>query len=352
MTSTVMQDQHPLLACAASVNAALDDVGDVNAPYMRTQDKERAVLELERAERRLVEKKLQLLASCEDVADQHGARDVAAWFAHATHSDPATVRAEVHLAKALDRSWSRVREGMAEGVVSMEQARVITRALEGLPGDLGPDIVASAEAMLVHYARQFRPSGLRRIGRHILDVAAPEVAEAEEAKRLQREEQAAREKASLRFRPRGDGTTAFAALLPDADAARWRTYLDAFTSPRHRTGEPGSDTYGDAASIPAHRRLAHAHTALLEHLDPSRLPDHGGDATTVMVTLSHEQLLAQLSTAGLLDSDLDAGPNLSAEQARRLACTARIIPVVLGGKGEVLDVGRARRLFPAAMRKP
>ncbi|WP_435770297.1 DUF222 domain-containing protein [Nocardioides sp. SYSU DS0651] len=360
--SITAQTSHPLVACATAIHTALDEVGEVEPASMTVADKERAVIELERAERRLAERKLRLLAACDDVADHHSARDVATWFAHVTRSEPSTVRADVQLARAVDRRWTRVRDGMAAGGVSAEQARVITRALDDLPSDLGPEVLTSAETLLVGYARDFRPSALRRIGRHILDVAAPEVAEAEEAKRLQREEQAAREKASLRFRPRGDGTTAFSGLLPDADTARWRTYLDAFTSPRHRPDEPDEPGkpgnlggLGEADRIPPHRKLAHAFSALLEHLDPARLPAHGGDATTVMVTLSYDQLLARLGTAGLVDADLGADPaagaTLSAEQARRLACTARIIPVVLGGKGEILDVGRARRLFSAGIRK-
>jgi hypothetical protein len=36
---------------------------------------------------------------------------------------------------------------------------------------------------------------------------------------------------------------------------------------------------------------------------------------------------------------------------RRMACDAKVIPVVLGGEGQVLDVGRARRLFTGAIRK-
>ena len=45
------------------------------------------------------------------------------------------------------------------------------------------------------------------------------------------------------------------------------------------------------------------------------------------------------------------GDRLTAEQARRLACQARIIPVVLGSEGEVLDLGRSARLFSPAQRK-
>ena len=39
------------------------------------------------------------------------------------------------------------------------------------------------------------------------------------------------------------------------------------------------------------------------------------------------------------------GQLLAPETIRRIACDATIIPVVLGTDSEVLDVGRARRLF-------
>ena len=41
---------------------------------------------------------------------------------------------------------------------------------------------------------------------------------------------------------------------------------------------------------------------------------------------------------------------ISPGQARRLASQAKIIPVVLGGKSEVLDVGRGKRFFTKAQR--
>jgi hypothetical protein len=101
--------------------------------------------------------------------------------------------------------------------------------------------------------------------------------------------------------------------------------------------------------VPQHRAYAHAFAALLEHLDPDGLPEHGGDATTVLVTLTLSQLLTDLAAAGVIAGDGQHA--ISAEQARRLACQASIVPVVLGGKGEVLDVGRRMRLFTRAQRR-
>jgi hypothetical protein len=44
-----------------------------------------------------------------------------------------------------------------------------------------------------------------------------------------------------------------------------------------------------------------------------------------------------------------AGQLLGIETIRRIACDAMIIPVVLGSNAEILDVGRARRLFTGGL---
>jgi hypothetical protein len=48
---------------------------------------------------------------------------------------------------------------------------------------------------------------------------------------------------------------------------------------------------------------------------------------------------------------LDTGVPISAAEARRIACDARIIPAVLGSDSQVLDLGRSRRLFSGAVRR-
>jgi hypothetical protein len=54
---------------------------------------------------------------------------------------------------------------------------------------------------------------------------------------------------------------------------------------------------------------------------------------------------------GLGLAETSTGDPITAGEARRLACTAGILPVVLGGVGEILDLGRTRRLFSPAQRK-
>lgn len=329
---------HPILGAVAAARAALGEVAEVQPVFMSTAEKQAALIELARLEAQATEARLRVLASADDVGDAAGARDAAAWVSVATLADPMTARSDLHLAKALEHR-PLVAAGMREGSVSTAQARAIVAGVEALPEELGRELAAQAEASLVGYARVHRPAELRRLARRIVEVVAPEIAEAEEGKRLEAEERRAREQASLRFRDLGDGRTRFWGVLPTAVGERLRLYLQAYTSPRQEAA--GSER------LPQHRAQAQALAALLELLDPDRLPEHGGDATTVLLTMTKEQLLAELATAGLLAGEVE----ISAAQARRLACQASIIPVVLGGEGEILDLGRSRRLFSRAQRK-
>ena len=68
-------------------------------------------------------------------------------------------------------------------------------------------------------------------------------------------------------------------------------------------------------------------------------------SATVVVTMTLEQLLADHATALL-----DDGARMSAGQARRMACEAGIIPVVLDSRSVPLDMGRRARLFTKPQR--
>ena len=66
----------------------------------------------------------------------------------------------------------------------------------------------------------------------------------------------------------------------------------------------------------------------------------------MIVTIDYRWLRDELGHAGLLDT----GADLSPAAARRLACDADILPAVLGGESELLDVGRSKRLFTGPLR--
>jgi hypothetical protein len=90
-----------------------------------------------------------------------------------------------------------------------------------------------------------------------------------------------------------------------------------------------------------------AFTEIVESINARELPRTGGCGATVVVTMTLQQLLADLDEAGVCT--LDTGGRISAGEARRLACRADIIPMVLGGKSQILDVGQKCRFH---MRTP
>jgi hypothetical protein len=336
---------HPVVACADAIEQALKDVCGVDPDFMTTDEKAAALRRLDRLGDQVTALRLRVMAGAGDVAEVTADHTVATWLAAETRTDPRDRAGELALARSLERRWTRLAAAVADGSVNVPQARAISRAMEDLPmQELGRDAMVRAEEALVDYAATYAPRELRRLGRRILEVAAPESCDEAEGRALEREERRAAAVASLSLRGLGDGTTRITGRLPDAVADRLRTYLDAFASPRHRGVAEGG--VGDGEDRSPRRRLAAAFAAFLEAADPARMPLHGGDATTVIVTVDLDRLKGSLAGVGLVGED-----PITAGQARRLACTARILPAVLGGTSEVLDLGRSRRLFSAAQRK-
>jgi hypothetical protein len=77
------------------------------------------------------------------------------------------------------------------------------------------------------------------------------------------------------------------------------------------------------------------------------VPGFGAKAN-ITVTIDFEDLKA--ATADAIGQTV-YGPGLSAATIRRLACDAKVIPIVLGSNSEPLDVGRCERLVTRAMRR-
>jgi hypothetical protein len=76
------------------------------------------------------------------------------------------------------------------------------------------------------------------------------------------------------------------------------------------------------------------------------LPATGGDRPLVVVTVSLRTLRDAVGPG-----TLDDGTPISAAAARRLACDAAILPAVLGGASQPLDLGRTRRLVTGPLRR-
>ena len=353
---------HPILTATSVIDEALKAVADTNPTFMPAADKGEALKELVRIESRVAELRMRILADAADLAAETGARDAADWLADATHTRFEDARADLRLATALDRRWQALGAAVREGRVNTAQSRVIARALDALPDEVPQDVLVAAEAALVEHAARFAPRQLVRIGRHILSVVAPDLVDDAEGRRLAALETDARRRTRLGLRRLGDGTTRISGVLPDAVATRLATYLEAYANPRRDDGPSAGDTAGAdcVTRLPYPRRLGEAFCQLLERLDPKRLPVHGGDATALIITIPLATLMSELGAAevlgaGTIPSDQDADPcageTITAAQARRLACNAHLIPAVLGGDSEVLDLGRSQRLFSASQRR-
>ena len=275
------------------------------------------------------------------VEETNGATTTATWWSDATNRTRATAHREVKLAVALTR-FTALAEALAEGRVNTEQAHAITRALSDLesdgPADLEPVVVEQAEKHLVDCADGFDAKHLRVLGRHVLTVVAPEVGEAHEAKLLEDEERRAAEKTRLTFASDGHGMVHGRFSIPTLHGAMLAKAIQALT---WATQDPAEVRQSNPTPVAA----GAAFTELLERLDAKDLPSVGGVGATVVVTMTIDSLMGGLAAAAL-----DTGEIISASVARRVACEAGVIPMVLGGKSEVLDVGRRRRFHTRAQR--
>ena len=221
------------------------------------------------------------------------------------------------------------------GAVTGEQARVIGAALDALPDGCGPEVVAEAERTLVGFAERFEPAVLRRFGERILSHVDPVAADKVEEAALRRAEARSHKTRGLSLTDVGDGRVRVTGWLDGEAAAIVAAALDPLCRPI--PGDPRTPAQRRADALTDVCRLA---------LSTGELPVNGGDRPQVVVTLPFDALAGRVGAA-----TLDSGVRLTAEQARRIACDAQIIPAVLGGDGQVLDVGQSRRLFTGAIRR-
>jgi hypothetical protein len=112
-----------------------------------------------------------------------------------------------------------------------------------------------------------------------------------------------------------------------------KKHLMALAAPRHRASQ---GPLGERKPTP--ERLGQAFAELIQRYSTKHLPKAGGLNATVVVLMSLETLMG-----GLKAAHLDTGETISPSLARKLACEAGIIPAVLDGDSQVLDLGRTRR---------
>lgn len=144
------------------------------------------------------------------------------------------------------------------------------------------------------------------------------------------------------------GRVSFRGQTDAVTGAQLLTFLDAHSAPRGSTGPDG--TRSPDRRTPANRR-GHALADLVRlavNADPAV---SGGLGVQLIVIASLATLQARLGQTGVGCATAETGQPLSAATTRLLACAATVIPAVLGANGEPLDIGRATRAIPPAVRR-
>ncbi|MGW1450584.1 DUF222 domain-containing protein [Micromonospora sp. NPDC002411] len=269
-------------------------------------------------------------------ARAQGASTTAVWLRERLRMTVPAARRLVDLATALDTGNPQVRQALADADITVDQARVIADTAATVTASAGAEVADKAVGVLVDWAAQFDPTLLRRMGTRILDHVAPDLADAAAAAALAAEDARATRDRHLTISEQTNGRLRLTGTLNAETAALLRAAIDPLSAPA------GPD---DTRCAGQRRHDALADVCRLA-LRTGELPDSGGDLAQIVVTTSYDGLTRQLGSGAL-----DIGLQLTPDTVRRLACDAAILPAVLGGAGQVLDVGRQRRLITGALRR-
>lgn len=216
----------------------------------------------------------------------------------------------------------------AEGVLGNTNLDLILKALAAIPREHHED----AEARLVAMAREAGPTEVRQIANQILAYTNPDGPEPEG-------EPARDPERRCRLHKKRNGRWQLDAEVEDTAGEFMNAVLDALS--QRRTGEDEPDTRSVA------QRQGDALVDVFDlGMNSPELPTQAGERVHVTVTLPLETL-----RSGVGSARLNLEQEISVWQARLWACDATIIPCCLGAKGEVLDLGRAKRLITPGQRR-
>src|ERR1700712_5062137 len=219
------------------------------------------------------------------------------------------------------------------GAVGPEHVKIIVETMAKVPPKATAEARDLCEATLVDTAIDCDPNYLGNAAQRILDKVDPDG---------ELDDTTPASKMELHFGTRSTrtGLTPIKGHLDDYGVEVVRKAIDGLSAPK-----PEAD--GTMDPRPAANRRAHGLVAALRlALDAAVCPIQGGERPHITITMAWDPITGLISNAGY-----DSGAMISPAQARKFLCDAKIIPMILGAKSEVLDVGRASRSFPAHIRR-
>lgn len=352
MTVTQLRPVAPLRAELDAIVSAVDSAAAIPPQAVRYHDLPEALATVAALESRITALKLELLAEADRrrLAEEEAATGTDAWAAQLIGSTRAVMAGGLWLVERLRSRYHHTREAFARGHIDLDQVRVIVRAGEKIPPEVSDEDRAAAEEGLVAKAVQgINAKRLRHHARRMLERVNKELADAHEAKQLGDEERRAENETWLVLGDNADGTFSGRFIIPELHGHLLRNYLERLSAParlgRNRTGDLVNDETvpGMGNNFSFTERMGLAFTEMLEHLPTEGFGTVGAN---LLVTVDLEAI-----QTGLGHARLDTGARISSGEARRLACNAGIVPVVLGSRSEPLDLGREARLHNTAQRR-
>jgi hypothetical protein len=233
-----------------------------------------------------------------------------------------------------------VAEALAAGEITLEHAAALAHLAGQVTGQAGGQALVDYEPILLDLARQAAPDKLRVACAHLRQLLAASGDDDDRATR-------ARQARFLAAARTTDGMVHLQGLLDPAAGDVVLTALRAAT-PVPAQHDDRSATQRRADS------LVDVCAGWLAAGDP---PVGGGVRPQVQVTVSLRTLRDGPGGSGAgapLLGDVPVladGQPVTPGQARRLACDAAVVPVVLGGDSEPLDIGRLTRVVPVGLRR-
>ncbi|WP_284747036.1 HNH endonuclease signature motif containing protein [Amycolatopsis sp. RTGN1] len=282
-----------------------------------------------------------LLAEIESrgVMELFGYRSVARLFEHLADIPKAAAETVVKRARALTSSHTLDGTPIpavapATGLAASD-GRLSTPMIDTIVGvitQIPPEHRDEAEQHLLTFASEAGHKQVAALGARIVAHLDPDGAEPDET-------EPATPSRELSLRRKRTGFWELNGRFDDETGARASALLDSLA--QRRTTDEGPDLrsplerYGDAFS-----------DAIDLALNSPELPLQAGERAHVMVTVSLADLKSGVGRATLGDLG-----TISAAEARIHACDCMLIPAILGGKSEPLDLGRQRRLISTPLRR-
>ncbi len=233
---------HPVAVAVASARAVLGEVAGVPVWSMTGDQTTKTLADLEALEAQTAATKARLLRHAEsiDLPAENGARNVASWLARRHRLTRREAHRQRFLAEAL-AAHPGVETALDSGLVNTEQAHAILRGLDGLPEDLDPGLKTEAEEHLIGLARDFDAKALKNLGRTILEVVAPDLADQHLAQQLDKEERDATAAARFSMWEDGHGKVHGRFTLDAFTGACLTKALSALAAPKHRAAKDPSE---------------------------------------------------------------------------------------------------------------